>query len=72
MKTLAKWYMETVWTHIGSLRNLSFCHKLFNVAYSLRKAEYMAQIREIEPFYITQQKVRGAELRLMLHMGLAV
>lgn len=41
---LAKWYMEKAWMNLGSLRNTKTMHKLFNVAYSLRKAEYIEQI----------------------------
>lgn len=41
---LATWYMEKAWMNLGSLRNTKTMHKLFNVAYSLRKDEYLAQI----------------------------
>lgn len=43
-KTLATFYMETMWLKMGSLRNIPFFHKLFNTAYGIRKSEYMAQI----------------------------
>jgi hypothetical protein len=41
---LATFYMETVWMYLGSLRNVKILHKLFNMAYGARKAEYLAQI----------------------------
>lgn len=68
-KTLAVWYMETAWMNMGSLRGIRFFHKLFNVAYGLRKSEYMAQIMAIEPEYITAQKERGSQIRLMLQLN---
>lgn len=45
---LATWYMETAWTRMGSLRNVRALHKLFNLAYGARKAEYIAQILALE------------------------
>lgn len=68
-KKLATWYMESAWLNMGSLRNVRAFHKLFNLAYAARKSEYMAQILAIEPAYITEQKERGAQIRLMLQLN---
>lgn len=68
-KSIAVWYMETAWLNMGSLRNVPFFHKLFNVAYSIRKSEYMAQILAIEPAYVTEQKERGSDIRLLLQIN---
>lgn len=42
--TIAKFYMDTLWLKMGALRNLKLTHRLFNLAYAVRKSEYMAQI----------------------------
>lgn len=42
--TMAIWYMDSAWLKMGTLRNIPLFHKLFNLAYGIRKSEYMAQI----------------------------
>lgn len=65
-KTLATFYMETMWLKMGNLRNVKLLHKLFNVCYGIRKAEYMAQIVALPQS--NYQAERGQMIRLMLEL----
>lgn len=64
---LAIWYMEKAWLYMGSLRNVRPLHKLFNIAYGIRKQEYMAQILAL-PVAPTYQEVRASDIHYMLQI----
>lgn len=63
---LAGWYMETVWPHMGNLRNVPYFHKLFNRAFGARREEYVAMIAA-QPVS-NYQTERGVYIRLMLQL----
>lgn len=65
---LARWYMEKAWLYMGSLRNVRPLHKLFNVAYGIRKQEYMAQILALPVQVPNYQAERGADIRYLLQL----
>lgn len=66
--TLATWYMETAWINLGCLRSVPFFHKLFNVAYSIRKSEYMAQIMALPVKMSDYQETRKAHVSYLLQL----
>lgn len=65
---LAVWYMEKAWLHMGSLRNVPSLHKLFNVAYGIRKQEYMAQILALPAQVSSYQADRARDIRYLLQL----
>lgn len=67
-KTLATWYMETAWLKMGWLRNLKPLHKLFNVAYSIRKQEYLDQIMAMPVAMSDYQEQRRSDISYLLQL----
>lgn len=70
MKTkLAVWYMEKAWLNMGSFRNIPALHKLFSVAYGIRKSEYMAKVLAVPVRMSDYQRERASDVRLMLNLN---
>lgn len=53
--TLAAWYMETAWMHMGPLRNVRLFHRLFNLAYGARKQVYIDQIIALPEYVLVEE-----------------